>query len=249
MQKGWFLAGLLYLHGEPVAFQLGTAYRGTYAASGTAFDPAHSEERPGTYLLMKVIEQLCADPAVDRLDFGFGDADYKRAFADESWVEQDVEVFEPRARRSGSTSLRPRSEARPQRRDPSSTGRGGCETPAESGARGSRPPIGRRSALRRGLRNALLAVGILAVLVVAALGASAALDRPARVMTVTSTIEAPKPEIWAVLTDFDTYDEWNPVFTSASGEAVVGSSLDLELTLPGHDPEELDAEVLVVNGD
>jgi hypothetical protein len=105
------------------------------------------------------------------------------------------------------------------------------------------------SALRRGLRNALLAVGILAVLLVAALGASAALDRPARVMIVTSTIEAPKPEIWAVLTDFDTYDEWNPVFTSASGEAVVGSSLDLELTLPGHDPEELDAEVLVVNGD
>jgi hypothetical protein len=101
MQKGWFLAGLLYLHGEPVAFQLGTAYRGTYAASGTAFDPAHSEERPGTYLLMKVIEQLCADPAVDRLDFGFGDADYKRAFADESWVEQDVEVFEPRARPLG----------------------------------------------------------------------------------------------------------------------------------------------------
>ena len=101
MQKGWFLAGVLYLRGEPVAFQLGTAYRGTYAAFGTAFDPGHTEERPGTYLLMKVIEELCSDPAVDRLDFGFGDADYKRAFADESWVEQDVEVFERRARPLG----------------------------------------------------------------------------------------------------------------------------------------------------
>lgn len=101
MRKGWFLAGVLYLGGEPVAFQLGTAYRGTYAASGTAFDPAHSELRPGTYLLMKVIEELCDDPGVDRLDFGFGDADYKRAFADESWVEQDVEVFDRRPRPLG----------------------------------------------------------------------------------------------------------------------------------------------------
>ena len=105
------------------------------------------------------------------------------------------------------------------------------------------------SALPRGLRTALIVAAGLVVLVLAALGASAALDRPARVMTVTTTIEAPKPEIWAVLTDFDAYDEWNPVITSASGEATVGSSLDLELTLPGHDPEELDAEVLVVNGD
>jgi hypothetical protein len=101
MQKGWFLAGVLYFRGAPVAFQLGTAYRGTYTASGTAFDPAHSKERPGTYLLMKVIEELCADPAVDRFDFGFGDADYKRAFADESWVEQDIEIFERRVRPLG----------------------------------------------------------------------------------------------------------------------------------------------------
>ena len=29
MRKGWYLAGVLFLRGEPVAFQLGTAYRGT----------------------------------------------------------------------------------------------------------------------------------------------------------------------------------------------------------------------------
>jgi Acetyltransferase (GNAT) domain len=115
MRKGWYLAGVLFLCGEPVAFQLGTAYRGTYAASGTAFDPAHSEERPGTYLLMKMIERLCEDPAVNRLDFGFGDADYKRAFADESWTEQDVEVFGRRPRPLGinlvQTSIRGASAA------------------------------------------------------------------------------------------------------------------------------------------
>jgi hypothetical protein len=101
----------------------------------------------------------------------------------------------------------------------------------------------------RPLRLALIALAALLLLTIAALAASAALDRPARIMMVSSTVDASKPEVWAVLTDFDAYDEWNPVFTSASGEAVVGSELDIELTLPDHDPEELDAEILIARGD
>jgi hypothetical protein len=101
----------------------------------------------------------------------------------------------------------------------------------------------------RPLRLVLIALAALVLLALAALGASAALDRPARIMMVSTAVEAPKPEVWAVLTNFDDYDQWNPVITSASGEPVVGAELDLELTLPGHDPEELDAEVLIVRGD
>ncbi|HJS69834.1 MAG TPA: SRPBCC domain-containing protein [Gaiellaceae bacterium] len=101
----------------------------------------------------------------------------------------------------------------------------------------------------RPLRLVLIALAALVLLALAALGASAALDRPARIMMVSTAVEAPKPEVWAVLTNFDDYDQWNPVITSASGEPVVGTELDLELTLPGHDPEELDAEVLIVRGD
>jgi hypothetical protein len=101
----------------------------------------------------------------------------------------------------------------------------------------------------RPLRLALVLLAALALLTLAALGASAALDRPARVVMVSSAVDASKADVWAVLTDFDDYDQWNPVITSASGEPVVGSELDLELTLPGHDPEELDAEVLIANGD
>lgn len=101
----------------------------------------------------------------------------------------------------------------------------------------------------RPLRLALVVLAALALLTLAALGASAALDRPARVVMVSSAVEASKADVWAVLTDFDDYDQWNPVITSASGEPVVGTELDLELTLPGHDPEELDAEVLIARGD
>jgi CelD/BcsL family acetyltransferase involved in cellulose biosynthesis len=98
MDRGWFRGAILYLRGRPAAFWHGNAYRGTFATSATGFDPAEAEGRPGTYLLMRLVEGLCADPNVDTLDFGFGDADYKRHFGDSSTLEEDVVVFEPRAR-------------------------------------------------------------------------------------------------------------------------------------------------------
>jgi len=100
--------------------------------------------------------------------------------------------------------------------------------------------------MARRLRLALIALGGLVLLVLLALGVSAALDRPARVVTVSTTVDGPKRDVWATLTDFDSYAEWNPVLTEASGEAREGEGLDLVLALPGHDPESLDAEVLIV---
>jgi CelD/BcsL family acetyltransferase involved in cellulose biosynthesis len=98
MERGWFRGAVLYLGGRPAAFWHGNAYRGTFSTSVTGFDPAEAENRPGTYLLMSLVEGLCADPTVDTLDFGFGDAEYKRQFGDSSALEEDVVVFEPRAR-------------------------------------------------------------------------------------------------------------------------------------------------------
>jgi CelD/BcsL family acetyltransferase involved in cellulose biosynthesis len=98
MDRGWFRGAVLYLDGRPAAFWHGNAYRGTFATSATGFDPAEAGSRPGTYLLMRLVEDLCADPNVDTLDFGFGDAEYKRHFGDSSTLEEDVVVFEPRAR-------------------------------------------------------------------------------------------------------------------------------------------------------
>jgi CelD/BcsL family acetyltransferase involved in cellulose biosynthesis len=98
MDRGWFRGYVLYLRDRPAAFWHGNAFGGVFGIGATGFDPAYTEDRPGTYLLMKVIEDLCNDPAVHTLDFGFGDAEYKRNFGDESWVEEDVVVFEPRPR-------------------------------------------------------------------------------------------------------------------------------------------------------
>jgi len=51
---------------------------------------------------MRVIEDACADPSLDVLDFGPGDAAYKRQFSSDSRVERNVVVFAPtfRGRRS-----------------------------------------------------------------------------------------------------------------------------------------------------
>jgi hypothetical protein len=97
----------------------------------------------------------------------------------------------------------------------------------------------------RALRRALVAVALLAVLGLLAVGASALLDRPATVMTTSSTVPGPKQEVWETLTDLEGYGEWNPVITSASGELREGSELDLRVELPGHEPEDVEASVLI----
>lgn len=97
----------------------------------------------------------------------------------------------------------------------------------------------------RGLRRALLALVTLIGLALLAVGASAFLDRPAKVVTMSATVEGPKLEVWEALTDFAAYEDWNPVVTRAEGEAREGTALELDVVLPGHDPESLDAEVLI----
>ncbi|MGH3041575.1 MAG: GNAT family N-acetyltransferase [Gaiellaceae bacterium] len=96
MDRGWFRGYVLYLRGQPVSFWHGNVYAGVFWSVATGYDPAYAEERPGTYLLMRLIEDLCADETVHTIDFGFGDADYKSNFGDQSWLEEDVAVVEPR---------------------------------------------------------------------------------------------------------------------------------------------------------
>ena len=96
LERGWFRAYVLYVDGSPVAFWPGYAYNRTFFTGTPGYDPALAEFRLGTYLLLRVIEDLCTDPAVDEVDYGFGDADYKRRFGTESWEEADVLVFAPR---------------------------------------------------------------------------------------------------------------------------------------------------------
>jgi CelD/BcsL family acetyltransferase involved in cellulose biosynthesis len=98
LERGWFRAWVLYRNDEPIAFWQGTVYGRTYHSGSTGYDPEYRSNRVGIYLLMRLIEDLCRDPDVDRLDYGLGDASYKRQFSTESWEERDLLIFAPRPR-------------------------------------------------------------------------------------------------------------------------------------------------------
>lgn len=87
---------VLYLDDEPKAFQLGLQSQGTYFLQSMGFDPEMRKWHLGTGLFLRVLERLCEDPSVDRFDFGFGDAEYKRRFASKQWEEATVYMFAPR---------------------------------------------------------------------------------------------------------------------------------------------------------
>ena len=98
MNRGWFRAYVLYLDGEPISFWHGHAYRGAFFIGIPGYDPAYADLRVGNYVLYRLIEDLCADDTIDTLDFGWGEAEYKRRLSTRSRLEQDVHLFAPTAK-------------------------------------------------------------------------------------------------------------------------------------------------------
>ena len=105
LEHGWVRGYLLYLDGDPIAYWLCSTFGGTILIRTAGFDNAYAEHRPGIHLLMRVIEDACADPALRTLDFGPGDAAYKQQFSNETRVERNVVLFAPtfRGRRINAT--------------------------------------------------------------------------------------------------------------------------------------------------
>ena len=106
MERGWFRAYVLYLDDEPIAFWQGQAYNGVFSTGVPGFDPAYADHRVGNYVLFKLIADLCADESIETLDYGFGDAEYKRRFGSRSWDEQDVHLFAPTAKGYRTNAIR-----------------------------------------------------------------------------------------------------------------------------------------------
>jgi CelD/BcsL family acetyltransferase involved in cellulose biosynthesis len=98
LEKGWLLALVLTVDGQPVAFWMGDAYNGRFRSMIPGYDPAFSEHRVGNYVLLRLIERLCEDDAVRVLDFGFGDVEYKERLSDSSYWAGDVVLFAPNVR-------------------------------------------------------------------------------------------------------------------------------------------------------
>jgi CelD/BcsL family acetyltransferase involved in cellulose biosynthesis len=95
LEHGWLRGYLLYLRGEPIAYWLCSVYRETMLIRTAGYDNAYAEHRVGVHLLMSVIEDAIADPALRILDFGPGDAAYKQQFSSDSRLERNAVVYAP----------------------------------------------------------------------------------------------------------------------------------------------------------
>ena len=95
MKKKWLRVYLLNIQGTPRAFWPGNLYGDTFHIGIPGYDPQFHADRIGFYLLVKAIEELCTFDNVNHIDFGFGDAQYKRSFATDVWDEESVYIFAP----------------------------------------------------------------------------------------------------------------------------------------------------------
>jgi hypothetical protein len=98
MENGWFRGYVLYLDGLPVAFHYGDLYRGRFRHGRPGYDPELADFRVGTYLMLRLFEDLIAHPEARVVDYGVGDADYKRRFGTRSWREGNVVLYAPSLR-------------------------------------------------------------------------------------------------------------------------------------------------------
>jgi hypothetical protein len=98
-------AQVLHIDDEPVAFYLGTKYKSTLFLGHTGYDARYRKFSPGTILLQNTINNLDSDE-IHEIDFGFGDASYKRRFCDHSWMESSFYIFGPTFRAIGINLVR-----------------------------------------------------------------------------------------------------------------------------------------------
>ncbi len=93
-RMNWLRGMVLHINDQPCAFWIGGVYKQVFHSEATGYDPAFRKYELGTVVFLKLAEDLCAEK-VEAIDFGLGDALYKRRFGDENWQEGSVRIFAP----------------------------------------------------------------------------------------------------------------------------------------------------------
>ncbi|MBM4063500.1 MAG: GNAT family N-acetyltransferase [Planctomycetes bacterium] len=94
-QLGWLAVDVLEVAGRPAAFTTGYRVGGTLWLEHIGFDPKLRSYQPGGFLIQRVIERACDRDRLQAVDFGVGDADYKRRLCGHSGELITFHVFAP----------------------------------------------------------------------------------------------------------------------------------------------------------
>jgi hypothetical protein len=92
-KSGDLRAYILYGGDRAIAFEYGYIYKGIYFMEHMGYDPDYSAYSPGTILFFSALERIYGDGDIHFIDYGFGDAQYKRKYADIFWQEKAVHIF------------------------------------------------------------------------------------------------------------------------------------------------------------
>ncbi|MFN3652918.1 MAG: GNAT family N-acetyltransferase [Armatimonadota bacterium] len=79
-ERGWLRSYVLLRGKEPISFVLGRQVERVYYYDQVGYDPEWSDYSPGKVLLYRLLEDLHQHDPPEWLDFGYGDAEYKRFF-------------------------------------------------------------------------------------------------------------------------------------------------------------------------
>jgi len=97
-KKGWLRVYVLYLNGEPIAFEQGLVYKNAYLGVFSSYDPTYHYYRPGHYLFLRILKSLYSEGDIRIYDFGSGAAAYKEQFGSHCIGEYELYQFAPTLR-------------------------------------------------------------------------------------------------------------------------------------------------------
>jgi hypothetical protein len=92
-ERQWLRVYVLYIEEKPCAFWSGYSYGSTFFIDIPGYDPDYSEYRIGNFLHMRMLEDLLQNENLKYIDYGFGDARYKRSYCNECWQESSLYIF------------------------------------------------------------------------------------------------------------------------------------------------------------
>jgi len=104
--RGWLRIDVLFAEERPVAFWAGFTYASSYLIVHTGYLSELHYVHPGQYLLTRIIDDLCADPTVRQIDFGYSEAAYKRNFGSRYFAQSTSYIFAPNLKGTGLNLIR-----------------------------------------------------------------------------------------------------------------------------------------------